>query len=207
LRKSSFTKTILLILALILIVGITALLVYNKTSNKTPKKVNVQILMNDGNQMTFELDPQYAPETVANFVNLAKAGFYNGLKFHRIIKGFMIQGGDPEGNGMGGSGKNIKGEFADNGFTKNTLKHVKGVISMARSEDMNSASSQFFIMDGSAPFLDGKYAAFGKLISGANTLDGIANTPVVMNSAGNEISTPTKDVIIKKIIVLDDVKK
>jgi peptidyl-prolyl cis-trans isomerase B (cyclophilin B) len=206
LRKSSFTKTILLIAALILIVGVTALLVYNKTSKKTPKKVNVQIIMNDGNQMTLELDPKYAPETVANFVKLAKAGFYNGLTFHRIMKGFMIQGGDPLGNGMGGSGKNIKGEFADNGFAQNTLKHVKGVISMARGEDMNSASSQFFIMDGSAPFLDGKYAAFGKMVSGESTLDAIANTPVVKNSE-DELSVPTKDVIIKKVIVLDDIKK
>jgi peptidylprolyl isomerase/peptidyl-prolyl cis-trans isomerase B (cyclophilin B) len=122
--------------------------------------------MQDGSKMVFELYPEYAPATVENFISLAQSGFYNGLKFHRIMKGFMIQGGDPEGNGTGGSGKTIKGEFSANGFAQNTLKHTKGVISMARSSSYNSASSQFFIMHGENAYLDGKYAAFGKLIDG-----------------------------------------
>jgi len=162
----------------------------------------IQMEMKDGSKMVFELYPEYAPETVNNFVKLSKAGFYNGLTFHRIIKGFMVQGGDPLGNGTGGASKNIKGEFKSNGFTKNTLKHVKGVISMARGKDLNSASSQFFIMDGPGDFLDGNYAAFGKLISGAATLDKIANTPVVLNTETNEQSQPKTPVIIKKVTVL-----
>ncbi|MDP4153854.1 MAG: peptidylprolyl isomerase [Bacillota bacterium] len=166
------------------------------------KHTKVQIEMQDGGKMVFELYPEYAPQTVANFIELSKSGFYDGLKFHRIMKGFMIQGGDPSGNGSGGSKKKIKGEFASNGFSQNTLKHTKGVISMARAKDKNSASSQFFVMDGTASSLDGDYAAFGKMIEGEDTLDSIANTPVGPNSYG-EMSVPQKDVIIKKVTVLD----
>lgn len=162
----------------------------------------VQMEMKDGSKMVFELYPEYAPATVNNFVKLSKAGFYNGLTFHRIIQGFMAQGGDPLGNGTGDSGKDIKGEFKENGFTKNILKHTKGVISMARGLKPNSASSQFFIMDGKGDFLDGKYAAFGKLISGMATLDKIAATPVAVNPNTKEKSTPTTPVIIKKVTVL-----
>ncbi|RNC29096.1 MAG: putative peptidyl-prolyl cis-trans isomerase [Candidatus Dichloromethanomonas elyunquensis] len=164
----------------------------------------VQIEMQDGGKIVLELYPEYAPQTVQNFVSLAQSGFYNGLKFHRIMKGFMIQGGDPKGNGTGGSGKTIKGEFADNGFTQNTLKHAKGVISMARSSRFDSASSQFFIMDGDNSYLDGKYAAFGKLIEGESTLDKIADTPVEPNpnSPQRELSLPKIDVIVKEIKVL-----
>ncbi len=156
--------------------------------------------------MVFELYPEYAPETVDNFVTLAKSGFYNGLKFHRIMKGFMIQGGDPNGDGTGGSGKTIKGEFADNGFKQNTLKHTKGVISMARSSKPDSASSQFFIMHGENSYLDGKYAAFGKLIEGEATLDKIADTPVEPNpnSPQKELSLPKTDVIMKEVVVLKE---
>ncbi len=118
--------------------------------------------MDGGGEIELELYPDTAPETVKNFVSLAENSFYNGLTFHRIIKGFMIQGGDPLGNGMGGSGTNIKGEFELNGF-HNPLKHTRGVISMARSREPNSASSQFFIMHEDAPHLDGQYAAFGKI--------------------------------------------
>jgi peptidyl-prolyl cis-trans isomerase B (cyclophilin B) len=163
----------------------------------------VQIEMQDGGKMVLELYPEYAPETVENFVNLAKSGFYDGLKFHRIVAGFMIQGGDPKGNGTGGSGKNITGEFAENGFSQNTLKHTKGVISMARSRDFNSASSQFFIMDGVASHLDGSYAAFGKLIDGEATLEKIASTPVELNVNSREVSLPKEDVVIKKVTVLE----
>ncbi|HEX2927710.1 MAG TPA: peptidylprolyl isomerase [Ruminiclostridium sp.] len=164
----------------------------------------IQFVMENGDKMTFELYPEYAPETVANFVTLAKSGFYNGLTFHRIVKGFMIQGGDPNGNGSGGSSKNIKGEFRNNGFPKNTLSHTKGIISMARGYDPNSASSQFFIMDGDQTGLDGDYAAFGKLTSGEATLDKIAATPVVTNpNMQGEVSLPTQKVVIKSVTVLD----
>ncbi len=162
----------------------------------------VQFEMEDGNKMVFELYPEYAPDTVANFIELTEAGFYNGLTFHRIISGFMVQGGDPEGTGMGGSDKTIKGEFSENGFDKNTLKHTRGVISMARSQDPDSASSQFFIMHGDEPQLDGKYAAFGKLISGEKTLDEIAATPVKANEYG-EMSVPTKTVKVKTVTLLE----
>ena len=129
--------------------------------------------MENGGKMTLELYPEKAPKTVANFVDLAKKGFYNGIIFHRVIAGFMIQGGDPMGIGIGGSGKNIKGEFKANGVN-NTLSHERGVISMARAYDPNSAGSQFFIMHADAPHLDGQYAAFGKMTDGFETLDEIA---------------------------------
>ena len=136
--------------------------------------VTVEIVVKDYGTITLELYPKIAPKTVENFVNLAKAGFYDGLIFHRVISGFMIQGGDPLGNGMGGSDETIPGEFAANGFTDNTLKHTRGVISMARSASPNSAGSQFFIMHEDAPHLDGQYAAFGKMTDGFDTLDEIA---------------------------------
>ena len=129
--------------------------------------------MENGGSMTLELYPETAPITVENFVKLAKQGFYNGLIFHRVIAGFMIQGGDPKGTGMGGPGYQIRGEFASNGV-KNPLKHTRGVISMARSMQPNSAGSQFFIMHKDAPHLDGSYAAFGKLVDGFDVLDRIA---------------------------------
>lgn len=131
------------------------------------------IEMENGGVMTLELYPETAPITVANFVKLANSGFYNGLIFHRVIAGFMIQGGDPTGTGMGGPGWQIKGEFSANGV-KNSLKHSRGVISMARSARPDSAGSQFFIMHKDAPHLDGQYAAFGKLTDGFEVLDRIA---------------------------------
>ena len=123
------------------------------------------ITMQDGSVMKGELYPEYAPQTVGNFIALANSGFYNGLIFHRVIPGFMIQGGDPEGTGMGGPGYSIRGEFSRNGF-ENPLKHTLGVLSMARSMRPNSAGSQFFIMTGIAPHLDGSYAAFGRVLEG-----------------------------------------
>ena len=132
--------------------------------------------MENGGKIEIELYPEVAPKTVANFEKLVKEGFYDGLIFHRVIKGFMIQGGDPLGNGMGGSKEKIKGEFKANGFN-NTSKPERGVISMARSYDPNSASSQFFIMHENAPHLDGQYAAFGRVTSGMEVVDEIANIP------------------------------
>ncbi len=136
----------------------------------------VVIEMENGGVIKIELDPAAAPKTVANFEKLVKEGFYNGLTFHRVINGFMIQGGDPLGNGMGGSRENIVGEFAQNGHP-NPIGHRRGVISMARSSMPNSASSQFFIMHGDAPYLDGSYAAFGHVTEGMNVVDEIADVP------------------------------
>lgn len=135
----------------------------------------VTITMNNGGVMKAELYPEIAPNTVNNFIALANGGFYNGIIFHRVIEGFMIQGGDPTGTGMGGPGYSIKGEFSANGF-KNDLKHSRGVLSMARSARPNSAGSQFFIMHDNAPHLDGQYAAFGKLTEGYDVFDAIAET-------------------------------
>ena len=131
--------------------------------------------MENGHTFKAELYPELAPESVGNFVELVKSGFYDGLIFHRVIPGFMIQGGDPTGTGMGGPGYTIKGEFARNGYRENTLRHTRGVISMARSGMPNSAGSQFFIMHADAPHLDGSYAAFGKVTEGIETVDEIAS--------------------------------
>ena len=133
----------------------------------------VTIQMESGNSIKVELYPEVAPNTVNNFISLVKKGFYNGVIFHRVIVGFMIQGGDPDGSGMGGPGYGIKGEFNSNGF-KNDLTHTRGVISMARSQSPNSAGSQFFIMHMDSPHLDGQYAGFGKVIEGIEEVDRIA---------------------------------
>ncbi len=135
----------------------------------------VTIEMEDGSRIYLELYPQFAPITVENFKKLVKAHFYDGVIFHRVIKGFMIQGGDPEGTGCGGSDETIRGEFAANGCPHNTLSHTRGVISMARTANPNSASSQFFIMHQDGPFLDGQYAAFGRVTEGMETVDRIAS--------------------------------
>ena len=139
-------------------------------ANQNP---TVTFTMENGDVMVAELYPEIAPNTINNFISLVKKGFYDGLIFHRVIAGFMIQGGDPEGTGMGGPGYSIKGEFSHNGF-ENNLKHTKGVLSMARSMHPDSAGSQFFIMHENAPHLDGEYAAFGKLTQGLDVLDKIA---------------------------------
>ena len=135
----------------------------------------VTITLENGDVIKAELYPDIAPNTVNNFISLVKKGFYNGLNFHRIINGFMIQGGCPEGTGMGGPNYSIKGEFSQNGF-KNDLKHTEGVLSMARSMRPDSAGSQFFIMHKAAPHLDGAYAAFGKVIEGMDVVNKIATT-------------------------------
>lgn len=134
----------------------------------------VTITMTNGDVMKAELYPEIAPNTVNNFISLVQKGFYDGLIFHRVISGFMIQGGDPQGTGMGGPGYSIKGEFAMNGV-RNDLKHTRGVLSMARSMMPNSAGSQFFIMHANAPHLDGQYAAFGKVVEGLDVVDKIAS--------------------------------
>lgn len=139
------------------------------------KTTNILITMENGDTMSAELYPEIAPKTVENFVKLVNEKFYDGLIFHRVIPGFMIQGGDPQGTGMGGPGYSIVGEFSSNGFP-NDLKHTRGVLSMARAMDPNSAGSQFFIMHQDAPHLDGQYATFGKLTDGFDTLDKIAST-------------------------------
>jgi len=146
------------------------------------KKKNpiVTITLEDGGVIRAELYPDIAPNTVRNFISLVKKGFYDGTVFHRIIRGFMIQGGDPEGTGTGGPGYSIRGEFTDNGFP-NDLKHTPGVLSMARTMDPDSAGSQFFIMHGEAPHLDGQYAAFGKVIEGMDVVDAVANVPTDWN--------------------------
>lgn len=152
----------------------------------------VIIEMDNGGLIKIELDEQAAPITAANFKKLVKEGFYDGLTFHRIIPGFMIQGGDPNGNGTGGSKENIKGEFAANGVN-NPIKHKRGVISMARAMDPDSASSQFFIMHADAPHLDGQYAAFGHVVEGMDVVDEIANVPTDWNDK------PTRPVVMKKV--------
>ncbi|MBQ9857972.1 MAG: peptidylprolyl isomerase [Oscillospiraceae bacterium] len=134
----------------------------------------VTIKMENGKKIKIELYPEKAPNTVNNFVSLVNKGFYNDIIFHRVIAGFMIQGGDPLGEGYGGPGYSIPGEFAYNGFTQNDLKHTRGVLSMARSQHPDSAGSQFFIMHEDAPHLDGQYAAFGKVIEGMDVVDAIA---------------------------------
>ncbi len=156
----------------------------------------IRIEMDNGAMIDIELYPEKAPETVANFEKLVSEGFYDGLTFHRIIRGFMIQGGDPEGTGMGGAKKKIRGEFASNGFAQNDIRHTRGVISMARSMDPNSASSQFFIMHENAPHLDGSYAAFGKVISGIEAVDEIACTPTTYGDR------PVTPVVIKKMTII-----
>ena len=154
----------------------------------------VVITMDTGEVIKLELYPEIAPKTVENFEKLVNAGFYNGLTFHRVIRGFMIQGGCPDGTGMGGPGWTIPGEFAANGF-KNDLKHTKGVISMARTAAPNSAGSQFFIMHEAAPHLDGQYAAFGKVVEGLDVVDRIAAVRT------NPWDKPLQPVVMKSVVI------
>lgn len=161
---------------------------------------HIEIDVKDKGTIKAELDADTAPITVTNFVDLAKSGFYNGLTFHRIIDGFMIQGGDPQGNGMGGSDENIKGEFSDNGV-KNDISHVRGTISMARAQAPDSASSQFFIVHRDSTFLDGSYAAFGKVTEGMEVVDQICEETPVEDDNGTveKASQP----VITEIRVID----
>ena len=174
-----FVVSIIVIIVLLVVINI---LVNDKKEKNDMKdlltgKHYVEMKVKDYGTIELELDSDVAPITVTNFINLVNSKFYDGLTFHRIIDGFMIQGGDPLGNGTGGSSKTIKGEFSENGV-KNSISHVRGVISMARSSDYNSASSQFFIVQKDTTSLDGQYAAFGKVISGMDIVDRIAKVKV-----------------------------
>ncbi|MCL2529450.1 MAG: peptidylprolyl isomerase [Coriobacteriia bacterium] len=163
----------------------------------TKNIIQATIIMEDGGIIILELYPDLAPQSVRNFVYLARQGFYDGLTFHRIMKDFMIQGGDPTGTGGGGPGYSIKGEFQDNNIT-NDLSHERGVLSMARSNDYDSAGSQFFIMHGDSYHLDGQYAAFGRVIQGMDVVDRIANTP---NSGANGAVAEEDKPVIKSITI------
>ncbi len=212
------TINILIIVATVLVIAIAALLAFTlNKGNENDKKQNYEtteinmadkiselnitenpvatLEMENGGIITIELYPKIAPNTVCNFIELANSGFYDGLIFHRCIPGFMIQGGCPEGTGMGGPGYNIKGEFTNNGF-KNDLKHERGVISMARqSRPLDSAGSQFFIMVEDYPYLDGDYASFGKVITGMDVADAIVANATDANDK------PLEDQVIKSIRV------
>ena len=165
--------------------------------SEIPKEhVQVKFTMENGKSFTMELYPEYAPQTVANFVALVKDGFYDGLSFHRVVDGFMAQGGDPNGDGSGGAEHLLYGEFAANGFSENTLKHTRGVVSMARTNHPNGGSSQFFICYGDASSLDGQYAAFGKVIEGMEVVDDFLKVERTENANG-ELATPTTPIKIK----------
>ena len=197
---------IYVIVTIIVIIGvfmINMLVSDNKEKEASQKllsgKYYAEMEVKDYGTVTLELDADIAPITVTNFVNLVKGGFYDGLTFHRIIDGFMVQGGDPEGTGFGGSKETITGEFAANGI-KNEISHVRGVISMARSENYNSASSQFFIMHQDRTSLDGQYAAFGRVISGMEVIDELVKVPVEENSDGAVLKE--NQPIIEKIEII-----
>lgn len=194
-------KPFLLLIVAILLLTCTLTACGKKTKYVT---LTVQYVDADGAEQTgnivIKLRLDVAPKTVKNFESLVSSGFYDGLTFHRIYSGFMIQGGDPDGNGTGGSEKTIKGEFSSNGVN-NTLSHTRGVVSMARSNNPDSASSQFFICHQDSTFLDGDYAAFGEVISGMDVVDGIAGTAVVSN--GYEVTKPVTAPVIVKATLSD----
>ncbi len=175
----------------------------NTVAPNTAEHSKVLFTMENGDTFTVELYPEYAPATVANFLKLTNEGFYDGLTFHRVVDNFMAQGGDPEGNGMGGSDETIPGEFSSNGFASNTLSHTRGVISMARSNDPNSASSQFFICyTDDCAFLDGNYAAFGEVIEGMETVDAFLLVERTYGSDG-AVSSPLTPIVIESAKVIE----
>ena len=194
------------LVTIILIFGVVRIVKIFKPNNKEEKnmyssgKHHATIEVKDYGTIKLELDADTAPITVANFAKLVNDGFYDGLTFHRIIKGFMIQGGDPKGNGTGGSSENIKGEFKANGVT-NDISHVRGVISMARSQKYNSASSQFFIVHEDSTFLDGQYAGFGKVLEGMEIVDKICEDIKVEDDNGTVLKA--NQPIIEKITMED----
>ncbi len=159
---------------------------------------SVRFTMSDGGTFTIVCAPEYAPETVKNFLDLVGSGFYDGLTFHRVLDGFVAQGGDPAGNGTGGSGKTIKGEFAANGFDQNTLPHKRGSVAMARSNDPDSATSQFYICYDEQPSLDGNYAVFGQVTDGMDVIDAFLNVP--RNSQG----MPQTPIVIEKAEIISE---
>ncbi|KAI4452911.1 peptidyl-prolyl cis-trans isomerase-related [Holotrichia oblita] len=184
------------------LIGLTVISTCSGCKSETNGNTKVQVEMESGEKFVIELYPEYAPKTVENFINLVKEGFYDGITFHRIVDGFMAQGGDPNGTGSGGSPKTVKGEFSSNGYEKNTLSHTKGVISMARSNDPDSASSQFFIVFDDASFLDGNYAAFGKVIEGMEVVESFQKVKRVKGSDG-AISKPVEPVVMKKVTIVE----
>ena len=192
-------KTLLLIIVIVLFM--TGCKLFVRENNTITGKVNVEIDVKDYGIIKLELDADKAPITVNNFVNLASDGFYDNLTFHRIMDGFMIQGGDPEGTGNGGSKRTIKGEFSSNGVT-NDISHVRGVISMARSNDPNSASSQFFIVHQDSTFLDGNYAAFGHVIEGMEIVDKIESDIAPLATDDNGTISIENQPIINTIKVI-----
>lgn len=204
-------KRYVLLCMLVLLMGIVLTGCNKQTSDNSTSatesgeilsgKHHISIEVENYGTISAELDADVAPITVTNFVNLAKSGFYDGLTFHRIIDGFMIQGGDPDGNGTGGSDEKIKGEFRLNGV-ENNISHVRGTISMARSSSYNSASSQFFIMQKDTPSLDGQYAAFGKVTDGMDIVDKICKDAKDSNQNG-VITDKSKQPVITKIRVID----
>ena len=195
----------LLLLIVVLVAAVIALFAVRGKKESTEAidaagKHHIEIQVKDYGTIKAELDGDAAPITVANFLKLAESGFYDGLTFHRIIDGFMIQGGDPKGNGTGGADKTIKGEFSQNGV-ENKLSHVRGTLSMARSQDMDSASSQFFIVQSDCTYLDGQYAAFGTVTEGMELVDKICkDTPVQDN---NGTVSAADQPVIESIKVLD----
>ena len=195
----------LLILIVVLVAAVIALFAVRGKKESTEAidaagKHHIEIQVKDYGTIKAELDGDAAPITVANFLKLAESGFYDGLTFHRIIDGFMIQGGDPKGNGTGGADKTIKGEFSQNGV-ENKLSHVRGTLSMARSQDMDSASSQFFIVQSDCTYLDGQYAAFGTVTEGMELVDKICkDTPVQDN---NGTVSAADQPVIESIKVID----
>lgn len=196
--KTGLVMSLVLCLCVTLLCGCGA---ENKADNEEFSKEAKRVLvtMESGDTFVIETAPEYAPETCKNFLTLVSDGFYNGLTFHRVIDGFVAQGGDPEGNGMGGSGKNIKGEFAANGFDQNTLSHTRGVISMARrGGDMDSATSQFFICYDTLTSLDGQYAAFGKVVEGMENVDKFLE--VQRDGAG----MPATPIVIKEMKIIEN---
>lgn len=200
-------KMSVLALSMILVLGMAACGSKEEASDEQNQEAaatglhHVEIEVDGYGTIYCELDAGAAPITVQNFLDLAEAGFYDGLTFHRVVDGFVIQGGDPLGNGTGGSEQNITGEFSANGY-ENTLSHTRGVLSMARAQDYNSASSQFFIMHQDATYLDGQYAAFGYVTDGMDIVDAIVeNTPVQDIQSG--LVAPENQPVITKITVID----
>ena len=198
--KNRFTKILLSLVSIVMLVGCS-----NGANSKfvevpnEPEQLPIATIEVEGmGSMKLELYPHKAPNTVNNFITLANEGYYDGLKFHRIIEGFMAQGGCPNGDGTGGPGYSIAGEFYENGFKANDIKHTKGVISMARSTANDTAGSQFFIVTDKASHLDGKYAAFGKVIEGLDVVDKLNKVETVLPGSND---TPKSDVIIKSIRV------
>lgn len=196
-------KYVALMLCLVLSLSVV-LCGCGKTEAETPISKETRVVkftMENGESFTVELYPQYAPKTVDNFVKLVSDGFYDGLTFHRVVDGFMAQGGDPSGDGTGGAPQTIPGEFSSNGFTQNTLSHTRGVISMARSSSPDSASSQFFICYKDATSLDGNYAAFGMVTEGMETVDNFLKVERAYNMSG-ELATPVTPIVIAHAEVL-----